>query len=120
MSLYHLRYYTQAIEAWTKLRDGFPQTPETIKAEYQIGDTLFRAQRYKEAIRQYRHIISKYTKSKQLPLAYLRVAMSAGLWWVPSTMWDSRPPWARAFQRDCYSGKRRLNSRLWKRVSLPV
>lgn len=77
MCLYHLRYYTQAIEAWTKLRDGYPNAPETVRAEYQIGDTMFRAQKYEDAQGQYRRIIEKYKDSDQLPLAYLRVAMSA-------------------------------------------
>jgi len=76
MSLYHLRYYTQAIETWTRMRDNFPKDPETEKAEYQIGDTLFRAQKYVEAVAQYKRVTSLYPNSAQLPLAYLRVAMS--------------------------------------------
>ncbi|MDE2292241.1 MAG: tetratricopeptide repeat protein, partial [Elusimicrobia bacterium] len=77
MCLYHMQYYTQAVDTWTKLRDKYPDAPDTVKAEYQIGDTLFRAQKYDEAQAQYRRILDKYKDSDRLPLAALRVAMSA-------------------------------------------
>src|SRR2546428_540427 len=41
-----------------------------------IADTLFRAPKYPEAITAYRNIISTYTDSEQLPLAYLRIAQA--------------------------------------------
>jgi TolA-binding protein len=74
LSLYRLRYYTQAVEQWTKLSKNYPQAPETELADIQSADTYFRAQKYPESIAAYEGIIAAYPASKQLPLAYLRVA----------------------------------------------
>jgi TolA-binding protein len=77
MSLYHLRYYTDAVEKWRQLRELYPEAPETPKSEYQTADTLFRAQKFAEAAAAYKRITETYTDSKDLPLAFLRMAQSA-------------------------------------------
>jgi len=74
LSLYRLRYYSQAVEQWVKLSRNYPSAPETELADFQTADTYFRAQKYSESITAYSAIIAKYPKSFQLPLAYLRVA----------------------------------------------
>ena len=74
LALYRLRYYSQAVEQWTKLSKNYPSAPETELADIQIADTYFRGQKYEESITAYNAIIAKYPKTIQLPLAYLRVA----------------------------------------------
>lgn len=74
LALYRLRYYSQAVEQWTRLSKNYPSAPETELADFQTADTWFRAQKYSESIAAYNAIIAKYPKSSQLPLAYLRVA----------------------------------------------
>jgi len=74
LALYKLRYYTQAVEQWTKLSKNYPSAPETEMADFQTADTYFRAQKYSDSIAAYNAILVKYPKGKQLPLAYLRVA----------------------------------------------
>jgi len=74
LSLYRLRYYTQAVEQWVKLSKNFPNAPETETADSQTADTYFRAQKYPDSIAAYTAIISKYPKSPQIPLANLRLA----------------------------------------------
>ncbi len=74
LALYRLRYYSQAVETWTKLLKGYPAAPETELADFQIADTWFRAQKYAEAAGAYEGIIAKYPKSDRLPLAWLRRA----------------------------------------------
>jgi TolA-binding protein len=74
LSLYRLRYYSQAVETWSRLSKGYPQAPETELADFQIADTWFRAQKYADAAGAYEAIISKYPKSGKLPLAWLRLA----------------------------------------------
>jgi TolA-binding protein len=74
LALYRLRYYTQAVELWSKLSKNYPSAPETELADFQIADTYFRAQKYDESINAYTAIIARYPGTKQLPLANLRVA----------------------------------------------
>jgi TolA-binding protein len=74
LALYRLRYYSQAVETWSRLSKNYPQAPETELADFQIADTWFRAQNYAESVGAYEGIIAKYPKSDKLPLAWLRLA----------------------------------------------
>ncbi len=74
LALYRLRYYSQAVETWSRLSKGYPQAPETELADFQIADTWFRAQKYAESVGAYEGIINRYPKSDKLPLAWLRLA----------------------------------------------
>ncbi len=74
LALYRLRYYSQAVETWSRLSRGYPAAPETELADFQIADTWFRAQKYSESAGAYDGIISHYPKSDKLPLAWLRRA----------------------------------------------
>lgn len=74
LALYRLRYYSQAVETWSRLSRDYPQAPETELADFQIADTWFRAQKYAESLGAYEGIITKYPKSDKLALAWLRLA----------------------------------------------
>jgi len=74
LSLYRLRYYSQAVDTWSRLFQKYPSAPETEPADFQIADILFRAQKYTEAAAGYERILARYPKSLQLPLAWLRMA----------------------------------------------
>ena len=74
LALYRLRYYSQAVETWSRLSRDYPQAPETELADFQIADTWFRAQKYAESVGAYEGIITHYPKSDKLPLAWLRLA----------------------------------------------
>ncbi len=74
LALYRLRYYTQAVETWSRLSREYPKAPETELADFQIADTWFRAQKYAEVAEVYEGIIAHYPKSENLPLAWLRLA----------------------------------------------
>ncbi|MBI5743016.1 MAG: tetratricopeptide repeat protein [Elusimicrobia bacterium] len=74
LALYRLRYYSQAVETWSRLSRDYPKAPETELADFQIADTWFRAQKYAESVGAYEAIIAKYPKSDKLPLAWLRLA----------------------------------------------
>ncbi|HNW44027.1 MAG TPA: tetratricopeptide repeat protein [Elusimicrobiales bacterium] len=74
LALYRLRYYSQAVETWSRLFQKYPAAPETEPADFQIADILFRAQKYNEAAAAYERILSRYPKSLQLSLAWLRMA----------------------------------------------
>jgi len=74
LALYRLRYYSQAVETWSRLSRDYPTAPETELADFQIGDTWFRAQKYAESVGAYEGIIARYPKSDKLPLAWLRLA----------------------------------------------
>jgi len=74
LALYRLRYYSQAVETWSRLSRDYPKAPETELADFQIADTWFRAQKYTESVGAYEGIIANYPKSDKLPLAWLRLA----------------------------------------------
>jgi TolA-binding protein len=74
LALYRLRYYSQAVETWSRLSRDYPKAPETELADFQIADTWFRAQKYSECVGAYEGIIARYPKSGKLPLAWLRLA----------------------------------------------
>jgi len=74
LALYRLRYYSQAVETWSRLSRDYPNAPETELADFQIADTWFRAQKYAESVGAYEGILTKYPKSDKLPLAWLRLA----------------------------------------------
>ena len=74
LALYRLRYYSQAVETWSRLSRLYPSAPETQQADFQIADTWYRAQKYTESVGAYEGIIARYPKSDQLPLAWLRLA----------------------------------------------
>ncbi|OGS11900.1 MAG: hypothetical protein A2234_09170 [Elusimicrobia bacterium RIFOXYA2_FULL_58_8] len=74
LSLYRLRYYSQAVDTWSRIFPKYPAAPETEPADFQIADILFRAQKYTEAAAAYERILARYPKSQQLPLAWLRMA----------------------------------------------
>ncbi|MFH1618983.1 MAG: tetratricopeptide repeat protein, partial [bacterium] len=74
---YRLKYYTQAIESWSRLSTSYPKAKETEDADYQIADTYFKAQKYAEVGVSYKKIIARYPKSRQLALAWLRIAQTS-------------------------------------------
>ncbi|MEI7528468.1 MAG: tetratricopeptide repeat protein, partial [Elusimicrobiota bacterium] len=74
LALYRLRYYSQAVDTWSRIFKKYPDAPETEPADFQIADILFRAQKYNEAAAAYERILARYPKSPQLPLAWLRMA----------------------------------------------
>jgi len=74
LALYRLRYYSQAVEMWTKLTANYPSAPECELAYFQSADTWFRAQKYADALGVYNAIIAKYPGNEKLSLVHLRVA----------------------------------------------
>ncbi|MBI2069717.1 MAG: tetratricopeptide repeat protein [Elusimicrobia bacterium] len=76
LSLYRMRYYSQAVEVWQKLWER-PASPIVERALHQAADTLFRGGRYPEAVAAYKKIIERYPSGSQLALAHLRLAQAA-------------------------------------------
>lgn len=76
-SYYRLEYYLQAIDAWAKLAQAYPEDQLAVESLFNIADVYFRANYFNEADSVYQIIINRYPENKVAVESFLKLAQSA-------------------------------------------
>ena len=75
-ALYRLEYYSDAVDAWSKMADKHPNHPLAEKARFQAARTLYDLGKTTAAVRAFSEFIAKHPNSPQTKEARLQLAHS--------------------------------------------
>jgi len=68
--------YEQAIEFFSKLKDRYPFSPYTPKAEIGLGDAYFLNQEYKAAAEVYKEFVDLHPRDEAVPYALFKIGVA--------------------------------------------
>jgi tol-pal system protein YbgF len=68
--------YDLAVLGFETFLKGFPRDPRADDAQLNIGNSLYNAGKYREAITEYQRTISDYPKTESVPAAYYKLGVS--------------------------------------------
>lgn len=68
--------YANAAEYFTKLKDQFPFSPFTLKAEISLGDAYFLDEKYPEAVNAYKEFESLHPRHEEMPYVLFQIGLS--------------------------------------------
>ncbi len=68
--------YKRAAEYFEKLKDKYPFSPYTVEGELLLGDSLFYAEKYSEAVEAYKEFESLHPGDKRIPYVLFRIGVA--------------------------------------------
>ncbi|MFP4168673.1 MAG: outer membrane protein assembly factor BamD [Desulfonatronovibrionaceae bacterium] len=75
-SAMHEEDYGQAIDYFTKLKDRYPFSPYTAKAEVSLGDAYFMDKQYKAAVEIYKEFESLHPRHEAIPYVLYQIGVA--------------------------------------------
>lgn len=75
ISLYKRKYYEDAVEAFKKVKEMFPDHPLSIDAQIMSADAYFNSEKYDEAYLAYDEFIKLYPDNINIPYAHYKQAL---------------------------------------------
>ncbi len=72
----HEKNYDEAIEYYTKLKDRYPFSPYTPKAEVSLADAYFLDEQYKAAVQTYKEFESMHPRHEAIPYVLYQIGVA--------------------------------------------
>lgn len=72
----HEKDYDAAIEYFTKLKDRYPFSPYTAKAEVSLGDAYFMDEQYRAAVEIYKEFESLHPRHEAIPYVLFQIGVA--------------------------------------------